>query len=373
MPPRSICLQAAFCAVILLFTAGRAAAFYTETDRAKDFMQAQRYRDAAAVLEKVVKAEPENGEAFFHLGLCRLRDRDYRSADVHFRRAFALRPSYGYVIGTELKTAGAGLLSRGMYAEAHRLLVNAAEYQPGLRKVIAVDYIDAGTAQLAKGRWNEASRLYREAVAYRPDARRIVASLTFDIGSDYANNGHYDRADAVFAITVAFDGLRRAAVSDQYRFLGDRADEQDCLAMYRRAAHYGSRHNAAIGKRLLAIAATRKTEREARRYRQEASFYVPVRDDSKLYLPGTYLFALGPNETIDHWIRLPAFMSGAMLFSADNRFELQFDDGIRYDKTKQESAPDGRLLFYLKPLDKPSYKFKIHALSQQSRIIMVVQ
>jgi len=66
-------------------------------------------------------------------------------------------------------------------------------------------------------------------------------------------------------------------------------------------------------------------------------------------------------------------MNGALLFSEDNRFELLFDDGSRYDQSKLETAPGGRLLFYLKPLDKPSYKFKIHAFNQQSRIIMVVQ
>ena len=365
--------RAALFAALLLGIAAQAAAFYTDTDRAKDLMKAQRYGEAARVLEKAAKAGQHNGEAFFNLGLCRLRERDYRGADVNFRRAFELRPSYGYVIGNELKSAGTGLLSRGMYYEAHRLFLSAAEYQPGLRTVIAADYIDAGTAQLGKGRWGEASRLYREAVTYRPDARQIIATRTFDIGSGYANHGHYDRADAVFAITVAFDGQRRTSISDQYRFMGDRADEQECLAMYRHAAHYDSRHNGAISRRLLAIAGTRSTERDARRYRQEASLYVTLREDSKLYFPGSYTLALGPNETINHWIRLPAFMNGTLLFSADNRFELLFDDGSRYDQSRLEASPDGRMMFYLKPFEKPSYKFRIHAFNQQSRIIMVVQ
>ena len=372
--PRCIRLfQAALFAAVLLAIAAQAAAFYTDTDRAKDYMQAQRYCEAARVLEKAVKANPQNGEAFYHLGLCRLRDRDYRGAEVNFRRAFALKASYGYVIGGTLKAAGTELLLRGMYYEANRLLASAAEYQPGLRHVIATDYIDAGMAQLIKGRWGEATRLYREAVTYRPDARRVVASLTFDLGSAYANRGHYDRADAVFAITASFDGMRRPDICSQYRFLGDMADDEKCLTLYRRAQKYGSQHNAAISRRLLAIANTRSTEREARRYRKEASQYVIVRDDSKLYLPGSYTINLRPNETTEYWLRLPVFMNGVLLFSADNRFELLFDDGSRYDQSKLETMPDGRMLFYLKPLDKPSYKFKIHALNQQSRVIMVVQ
>jgi tetratricopeptide (TPR) repeat protein len=366
-------LHAALFIAVLLVIPPRAAAFYTDTDRAKDLMQAQRYREAARVLEKAVKADPQNGEAFYHLGLCRLRDRDYRGAEVNFRRAFELRASYGYVIGGTLRGAGTALLGRGMYYEAHRLLASAAEYQPGLRHAIATDYIDAGTAQLVKGRWGEAMRMYKEAVTYRPDARRVVATMTFDMGSAYANHGHYDRADAVFAITAAFDGMRRQDIYSQYRFLGDRADEENCLPLYRRALKYGSQHNDAIGRRLLAIADTRSSEREARRYRKEASLYVVVRNDARLYLPGSYIINLRPNETTEYWLRLPVFMNGAMLFSEDNRFELLFDDGSKYDRSKLESLPDGRMLFSLNPLDKPSYKFKIHALNQQSRIIMVVQ
>lgn len=369
----SVLLLSALLAAFVCGGAGRAAAFYTDTDRAKDLMHAQRYYEATRILQKVTKEDQHNAEAFFHLGLCELRERKYFTADRHFRKAFSLKPSYGYVIGGELKKAGAGLLAQGLYYEARRIFIDAAAYQPGLARVIATDYIDAATAQLRKARWQVASRLYREALIYRPDARKIIGSITFDIGSALANRGHYGRSDAVFAICADFDGMRRAHISDQYRFLGDTADAQHCIALYRRALQYGTRHNAAIGKRLLSLAASSATEREAGKFRREAGRYITVQNQQKLYLPGSYTFALGPNETLESWIVLPVFMKGALLFSSDNGFELLFDDGTRYGKEKLQAAPDGRRLFYLTPFETPSYKFRLHALTQQSRVYMIVQ
>jgi cytochrome c-type biogenesis protein CcmH/NrfG len=55
-----------------------------------------RSADAAAASERVVRFQPENAAAHYHLGIALARERRYREAVQHWERCITLEPSGPY-------------------------------------------------------------------------------------------------------------------------------------------------------------------------------------------------------------------------------------------------------------------------------------
>jgi len=83
--------------------------------------------------------------------------------------------------------------------------------------------------------------------------------------------------------------------------------------------------------------------------------------DYKIYEPGTYTFSLKAGEKTDHWIRQSPEVTGYGVSSQDDKFQLIFDDGEVVPAWTPGQWP------------KNKYKFKIIAVTDQPKIIMVLE
>lgn len=96
-------------------------------------LQAGRYTDSHAQLERVVAEHPRFAEAHRLLGGCKLALGDAGGAEVSLRRAFAIDPNWA----PTLTTLGELLLGSGRVAEAESMLRRAATRDPHAALVFA--------------------------------------------------------------------------------------------------------------------------------------------------------------------------------------------------------------------------------------------
>ena len=74
--------------------------------KAKEFMQAGMYSQAATLLEKRIYDKPTDADAHFQLGICYLNLREYKAADKRFESAVKLDPDYEPRVDRELTRSG---------------------------------------------------------------------------------------------------------------------------------------------------------------------------------------------------------------------------------------------------------------------------
>jgi tetratricopeptide (TPR) repeat protein len=142
---KPVFLPAAVLLAVFMFVAHAHALFDSNVDKAKDFMQAGMYPQAAALLEKEINDNPTNAEAHFQLGICYVNQGNYSSADERFASAVRLEPDYGYKIGREYMKALEYSVEKEQYSLAESLSDKVVEYDPGLKKAVAEKLFKAAT------------------------------------------------------------------------------------------------------------------------------------------------------------------------------------------------------------------------------------
>ncbi len=125
----TICFLALF-----VFTSSVYALFDSNVKKAKEFMQAEMYPQAIALLEKEISEEPTNADAHFQLGICYINQNKYSGADERFASAVKLKPDYGYKIGKEFKKASDDALKKENLSSASALFDKAIIYDPSYKK-----------------------------------------------------------------------------------------------------------------------------------------------------------------------------------------------------------------------------------------------
>ena len=83
-------------------------AMATEEDKAKakEYMQAAMYPQAATLLEKRIYDTPTDADAHFHLGICYLHLGEEKAAQKRFESAVKLDPTYEPQVERELNRSG---------------------------------------------------------------------------------------------------------------------------------------------------------------------------------------------------------------------------------------------------------------------------
>ena len=89
-------------AVILFFPFTLSAEESADITKAKEYMQAAMYPQAATLLEKAIYDTPTNPEAHFQLGVCYLKLNEFKAADARFASAVKLDPDYEPRVAREL-------------------------------------------------------------------------------------------------------------------------------------------------------------------------------------------------------------------------------------------------------------------------------
>lgn len=99
-------LLAATAALFFLSVSALHAAENADVTKAKEFIQAGMFEQAATLLEKRIYDTPTDAEAHFQLGVSYLHLREFKAADARFSSAVTLNPDYEPKVEREMNRSG---------------------------------------------------------------------------------------------------------------------------------------------------------------------------------------------------------------------------------------------------------------------------
>ena len=230
---------------------------------------------------------------------------------------------------------------------ADQLFLKAIGLKPAYNESIGKLYQREAEAFLRKGQADTARNLFDSAVSWDKALKPVIGQYLFNLGQydlaiRYAPELGNKAADIFYAKAEALDGANR-------------------LPYYRQAKKFSAKYNEAIKAKLLAIAKTKFEEKDIEFWREAAAEFGKIPPDFKIYEPGTYTFSLKAGKKTDHWIRQSPEVTGYGVSSQDDKFQLIFDDGEVVSAWTPGQWP------------KNKYKFKIIAVTDQPKIIMVLE
>lgn len=337
MRPSKLVLIAFSFALIFLISLNNAFA-KDNVSKAKEFMQANMYPAAIALLEKEVygiggdlsKANPRNYEAQFLLGLCYVRESRLKEADERFASAIQLKADYGHKIGIGLKDIGMDSVRQGELKTALTIFNKAEHYEPAITRSTVRELLDLGNSLYSKGREDISDVAFAAAVSLNPDTEK-------------------------------------EACDKQYAF-GMNADEASVISAFPLKT-YCSSYNRIAGEKLIGIAtkmAMTAKDAEKERYKKAASRYLGessvnnLLPEVKIHSPGEYIFELKAGEQTPYWIDSPD--------GTHTQFQFYSVRGSEYVRVYN----DGRVVGQKENIDTKFGKFKIKAM-KDSYVTMVVE
>jgi tetratricopeptide (TPR) repeat protein len=132
MTRRSI-LAALLCAAVCLCLAFPAwALFALDVKNAKELMAEDHYNDAIRVLKRHIEKNPDDGEAYFQLGLCYLETDSILEADESFTEAAALAPDHNAELANIYKKLAYDHLQSNEIERAKIYYDRMVSYDPAL-------------------------------------------------------------------------------------------------------------------------------------------------------------------------------------------------------------------------------------------------
>lgn len=300
----------ALCSALILLISIEHAFANDNVKKAKEFMQANMYPAAIALLEKEVfgidgdlsKGNPRNHEAQYLLGLSYVRVGKLNAGDERFASAIQLKSDYGLKISKGLRDIGIDAIKQGQLKTALTIFDRAGFYQPSIMGDIV---------------------------------RELIA-----LGNGYIGSGWSHRADIAFeaavSINSAFEG---EACAKQYA-AGLEADNEAAISLLPQKSYCPS-YNRMAGEKLVSIArinAVAGNDSEEERYKKAAVQYLGERmvndllPEVKVHGPGEYIFELKAGEMIPYWID----------FSDNTRYELYSKKGSNYTRINQKGKEIGK-------------------------------
>ena len=119
------------------------------------------YRSPVAIWQDTVNKRPQNGRAYFNLGIAYLEQKQFETARECFRKGFVLEPNYAKAY----YNYGLIFIQQGLYEQAVEPLENALKIDPGYAQA----HINLGLALVETGRIEEGIEHYRKAMDIKSD------------------------------------------------------------------------------------------------------------------------------------------------------------------------------------------------------------
>lgn len=126
------------------------------TNKAKEFMAANMYEQAIALLEQEIQKNPKNADAHLLLGECKLVTGRLSEAQGSFKSATVLKPDLGMKIGEVAISAAKTALREQKHNQGMQIMSLAKKYDPKISKIISEICIDKaqklfGTNMISEG------------------------------------------------------------------------------------------------------------------------------------------------------------------------------------------------------------------------------
>ncbi|MHA7899258.1 MAG: tetratricopeptide repeat-containing sulfotransferase family protein [Henriciella sp.] len=184
--------------------------------RARSLLQQKAYRDAHAICLEALKRDPQNGEAFFLLGILTADHQNHAKAIELFDRAIAS----GFQSGEAEAQAARSLIALNRKDEAVATVEKAISRQP--ENAFVLDTI--GVVLSRSGHHQRAVAFYQDAVARAPD----TASYHYNLGAALQFLGQFSGAAEAFRTCLSLDpGDSRALVA--LATLGAKHTQEDLI------------------------------------------------------------------------------------------------------------------------------------------------
>lgn len=181
------------------------------------------FKQAAALLGKVARAQPNNAQAHFnHAVVCR-EIGDLKAAASAFGRAIAIRPDYAaaqFQLGVTLSQ----LKQLNLAVEAYR---RAIELEPGNIEALS----NCAVALKDLRRFNDSLALYRRAIALQPNH----AGLNYNFGLALESTERFEQAAAAFRKAADINPNLTLAHSSLARCMSRLGQHEEAVVHYRRA------------------------------------------------------------------------------------------------------------------------------------------
>ncbi len=183
----------------------------------KDFAQ------AAELLGRVAKAQPQNAQAHFNHGVACKETGNHNIAAAAFGRAIQIRPDYAaaqFQLGVALSSLG----QQNLAVEAYR---RAIELEPGNVEALS----NCAVALKELRRLNDSLALYRRAIAIQPNH----AGLNYNFGLALETTERIEQAAAAFRKAADINPNLTLAHSSLARCMTRLGQHEEAVNHYRRA------------------------------------------------------------------------------------------------------------------------------------------
>lgn len=196
--------------ILRAFRRYRAAKLQLAGDRARD---ANRWRDAALLYRRSLKAAPHNSRIWVQFGHALKENGDIDEAEVAYRQSIAIEPTAdGYLhLGRLLLQQRSFDAAREAFHDALAKADKIADF--GDRQRLLGDaYVGLGDAGRERRRWDQALEAYRSAV----DIKRLDHGIWVQLGHALKELGNWEQSEAAYRKAVE---LAEAESNDTYKHL----------------------------------------------------------------------------------------------------------------------------------------------------------
>jgi len=258
-------------------------------DDHKTLLDANRFKEADNLLERVLAEAPENAEIHFSVGKIYVEMEQDGKADKVF----------SVLLGN----------LNGNYS-----------------RQISELYLTRGVIRLDEDCLDAALQSFDRALAFDPEIVSTISTILLDYGEQKALSGNIDAAKTLLGKAYAINKAAASRIHEIFFRTGMKADNETCMAFFNESRRYGHFHDEQIAEKIVEIAEAKSFSKVVR---AASAPHEPRMDfeESTAFGPGEKLeINLAAGETTEIWIHLVED-TVVKLFASRKEVEVEFRGG----------------------------------------------
>lgn len=147
------------------------------TNKAKEFMAANMYEQAIALLEQEIQKNPKNADAHLLLGECKLVTGMLSEAQKSFKSATVLNPDLGMKIGKVAISAAKVALREHKHSQSFQIMSLAKKYDPQTSKISSDICIDKAKELFGNELISEGISFLKYSFSHDPSVNKEISDI----------------------------------------------------------------------------------------------------------------------------------------------------------------------------------------------------
>lgn len=158
----------------------------------KEFMDANMYPQAIALLESEIQKNPKNAQAHLLLGECKLVTNQFPEAERSFNSATVLQPDLGMKIGETAMRAAKKSINEANYKQSFQIISLAQKYDPKTVVIASGLIVDRAKELSAGNQLAEGLSLFKHAISLDKSKQEEVSEFLIDVLSKAIQKSNID-------------------------------------------------------------------------------------------------------------------------------------------------------------------------------------